>query len=115
MNITENIKAYWNRAYPSIFVAFGFVFFACGMFLFMVGFHNFDGSQNYRYINSLINNEGNSIHLKETFISGEKVELDDSYRLGLRQLFLGMLAVVMGAMLFSSGVTMLEYRAKIIK
>ena len=122
MNILKKFNDYWNKSYPSYFVTIGLLFMLFGVFIGMVGYHNFDISQNLMRINLWINYEylandiNLTVHLKETTINdGGEIELIDSYRIGVKQVFMGAISLALGALIFASGLTTLEHRAKIIK
>ena len=122
MNIFKKLGKYWNKKFPSIFIAFGLLMMIYGIFLGMVGYHNFDSAQNYMRIDLWLDNEylsygiNKTWELHETTINdGSKITLVDSYRLGVRQVFKGAILLAFGAMIFASGLTTLEHRAKVIK
>lgn len=103
---------------PFLYISLGFCLFGLGIFVFVIGFHNFDSAQNYDELELWFNNKlltfdvDKTVDLKETFMDGEVVELNDVYRLGVKQLFVGLMIILIGIHLFSYNIDILEFKTK---
>jgi len=72
-------------------VVFGFAFY----WLFMVGFHNVDAGQNFRFLEC-----ETGLVISDELVFGGSVSPVESYLLGLRQIFNGVLGLMLSCVVF---------------
>jgi hypothetical protein len=86
-----------------------------GVKLFGTGFHNFDVAQNLEEMENRMNykllsygiNETFSVY--ETFVTGEPISLDDTYRLGVFQINGALFICIYGSLMFGIGLSYLLF------
>ncbi|MEK6884795.1 MAG: hypothetical protein AABY22_34505 [Nanoarchaeota archaeon] len=92
------------------FLIFSFFGVVAGLWIFWTGVHNIDLGSNFVRVSLIL--EEHNITLKDHTLNDKYLTLEELYRIGVKQLFVGVFLILISSLFFASSSTILLTYAK---